>query len=207
MLPETTVASFLVVCLACFFSVNLHNVLRMHKHDDDMKPHAEIEHPSGFTVGLAALGTFVYFAETLAYSFLVFTKLFSLPDSFPFHIQPPFMLYTQIAGIILTALGYFLFIWSVITRGKYAVSWTMRDNHKLVTWGPYSYVRHPSYLAYFLMFIGLFTLLPSLFTLAPLTAIPGYFQVSRQEEELLTRRFGKEYEEYQKKTGRFIPKL
>lgn len=207
MFPETTVASFLAVCLACFFSVNLHNVLRTHKHNDNMKPYVEIERPSGFAVGLAALGTFAYFAETLLYPFLVFFNLFSLPDSFPLRIQLSFILHMQFAGIILTAIGYFLFIWSVITRGKYSVSWEMRDNHRLVTWGPYHYVRHPSYLAYFLMFIGLFTLLPSVLTLIPLAAIPGYYRVTLQEEKLLAKRFGNEYAEYQRKTGRFIPRL
>lgn len=207
MLTETTIAGLLLVCLGCFFSVNLHNVLRMHKHDNNRRSHAEIKRPSGPTIDLAALGTLAYFAETLSYSFLVFTNTFSLPDNFPFRIQFAFILYSQIVGIILTTTGQFLFIWSVIARGKYAVSWEIRDNHRLVTWGPYYYVRHPSYLAYFLMFIGFFALLPSVLTLIPLAAIPGYYRVTLKEEELLTTRFGNEYEKYQKKTGRFIPKL
>lgn len=207
MLLEPFIAAFLLSCLATFFTINLHNILKHHKHNTNTEPHAEIEHPSGLNVGLAALGTFVYFAEAIAYPFLVLTNLFFLPDSSPFRLQLPFMFYSQTLGVTLTTIGYFLFIWSVIARGKYAVSWEMRDNHQLVTWGPYHYVRHPSYLAYFLMFIGLFALLPSVFTLIPLAAIPGYYRVTLKKEELLTKRFGNEYAEYQKRTGRFIPRL
>jgi protein-S-isoprenylcysteine O-methyltransferase Ste14 len=68
-------------------------------------------------------------------------------------------------------------------------------------------VRHPSYLAYFFMFIGLFAIWPSWLTLIPLAAIPGYFRVTFREEKLLEKRFGSQYLDYQRKTGRFIPKL
>jgi protein-S-isoprenylcysteine O-methyltransferase Ste14 len=117
------------------------------------------------------------------------------------------MVYIQILGLLLTFFGYFLFVWSVVSRGRYAVSWGMSENHKLVTWGPYRYVRHPSYLGYFLMFLGFFLYWTNMFTLIPLVAIPGYYWVTFDEERLLTQRFGDEYAEYQKKTGRFIPKL
>ena len=75
----------------------------------------------------------------------------------------------------------------MIVRGKHAVSWVMPKNQKLVTWGPYHYVRHPSYLGYFFMFFGFFFLWPNLFTLFPLVAISGYFRVTFEEERLLVR--------------------
>jgi len=206
-LAESVVAGFLLVCLGCFASVNLRNILKGHKKSESGKPHAEVEYPSGFIVGIVALGTFAYFAEVLLYLFLVFTDLINSPNAWFIHYQFPLMLYAQVLGIALTVIGYYLFIWSVITRGKYAVSWEMRDSHKLVTWGSYHYVRHPSYLGYFLMFFSLFGLWPNLLTLIPLIAIPGYLKVTIQEEQLLTQRFGEEYAEYKKKTGRFIPKF
>lgn len=57
------------------------------------------------------------------------------------------------------------------------------------------------------MFFGLFFLWSNLFTLIPLIAIPGYFLVTVEEERLLKQRFGEEYVNYQRKTGRFIPRL
>lgn len=207
MLTETVMAVFLLVCLCCFFSVNLCNILKVHKRRSCVKAYAEVKRPSGFTMGLTAAGTLVYFLEALLYPFLVFTNLISMLYFFPFYFQFPFMFYNRILGLVLTLAGYFLFIWSVVVRGRYAVSWEMPENQRLVTWGPYRYVRHPSYLGYFLMFFGLFFLWPNWFTLFPLVAIPGYFLVTFEEERLLVQRFGDEYVKYQKKTGRFFPKL
>jgi len=207
MLTETIVAVFLLICIGCFFSVALYNIFRVHRLKSRVKAYAEVKRPSDFVVGFAALGTFAYFLEVLLYLFLVFTGLYSVLSTLSFHFNFPFILHLQLLGLVLTATGYFIFIWSVIVRGKYAVSWEMPENHMLVTQGPYRYVRHPSYLGYFLMFFGLFFLWPNLFTLFPLVAIPGYFRISFEEEKLLVQRFGDAYIEYQKKTGRFIPKL
>jgi len=207
MLIETAIAAFLLTCLVCFFSFNLYNILIVHKRKGDVKVYAEVGRPSSFAVSLAAVGTIVYFLEALLYLFLVFTGLISVLYAFPFYIQFLFVFYTQILGLVFTFAGYFLFIWSVVARGTYAVSWEMPEKQKLVTWGPYRYVRHPSYLGYFLMFFGLFFLWPNLLTLFPMTAVPGYYHVTLEEERLLTQRFGDEYLKYQKKTGRFIPRL
>jgi len=207
MLTETVVAVFLVFWLGCFFSVNLHNIVKGQKLRSGEKVHAEVERPLGFIVGLAAFGTLVYFVEVFSYLFLVFSGLiFGLCD-FPFLFQFPFIFYMRILGLIFTSIGYFIFICSVVVRGRYAVSWAMPENQRLVTSGPYRYVRHPSYLGYFLMFFGLFFLWPNLFTLLPIVAIPGYFRVTFEEERLLVQRFGDRYVEYQKQTGRFIPRF
>jgi len=83
----------------------------------------------------------------------------------------------------------------------------MPEDHRLVTWGPYRLVRHPSYLGYFLMFIGLFFTWLNLVAVIPLVAIPGYVVVVGQEEELLLSRFWEEYQRYRETTERFIPRL
>jgi len=207
MLTETVVAVFLLVCLGCFVSVNLYNILKVHKHRSGVKVYAEVERPPGFIVSLAAAGTIVYFLEVLLFLFLAFIWHIYTPHGFPFHFNFPFISHMQIIGLVLTLIGYLLFIWSVVVRGRYAVSWEMPENQRLVTWGPYRYVRHPSYLGYFLMFFGLFFLWPNLFTLFPLAAIPGYFSLTFEEERLLVQRFRDEYVMYQRKTGRFIPKF
>jgi protein-S-isoprenylcysteine O-methyltransferase Ste14 len=207
MQAETFTAAMLLTCLACFFAVNLHNILRVHKRRGDAKVYAEIERPSGVAVTVAGICTLVYFLEALSYLLLSFADLSLLRNSLAFGYQSSYTVILHAVGTVLTILGYCLFLWSVIARGRYATSWGMPENHRLVTWGPYKYVRNPSYSGYFLMFIGLFVLWSGLFTLVPLAAIPGYFRVARKEEELLTRRFGTEYLEYMRKTGRFLPKL
>ena len=206
MFSETEIAFFLLAHLAIFVLINLHNILIVHKRRNRQQPERMVTRPSSISVSLAALGTMIYFLEVPTYVLLVLTKLVSL-TSLPLSFQSSFLFYSQIPGLVFTSVGYALFLWSVVTRGRYAVSWNMPEDQKLVTTGPYHYVRHPSYLGYFLMFIGLPFLVPNVFALIPLVAIPGYYQVTFQEERLLTDHFGDEYLEYQRKTGRLFPKL
>ena len=198
-------ALVLLVCFVCFASVNLHNILVTHKREDRGKSIAEVEHPAGFVVSVAALGTGVYFVEVFLFQLLVFSGYGFVLWSFP--LQLPSSVYVQFIGVVLTVTGYFVFIWSVGARGRYSVSWAMPEDQKLVTWGPYRYVRNPSYLGYFLMFFGLFLVWSNVFTVFPFLAIPGYYRVAVEEEGLLEKRFGEAYVEYRKKTGRFIPKI
>lgn len=67
-------------------------------------------------------------------------------------------------------------------------------------------MRHPSYLAYFILFTGLFLLLLSLVALVPFVAVPGYVRITVMEDEMLRKRFGEAAFEYQSATGRFLPK-
>lgn len=207
MLDEVAAASCLLACLACFFVANLHNVLRARGGARTGKSDAEVIRPSGLFVGLATVGTLVYYAAAFAYLLLAFSGAIIELYRFPHHFHPPPTVHMQIPGLILTVAGYGLFIWSVVARGKHAVSWQMPDDHRLVTWGPYRYVRHPSYLGYFLMFLGLFLIWPNFLTALSLVAIPGYQRLTSDEEELLVQRFGDQYVEYREKTGPFIPKL
>jgi protein-S-isoprenylcysteine O-methyltransferase Ste14 len=207
MLPENLTAGFLVVCLTAFFTVNLHNIIRFHFGKRKSKVYAEVKLPKSPILLFAGLGTLLFFLGSLLFSFFAFSGFLSFLDIFPLKLRFQHDTYVQIAGLVLSGAGYLLFLWSVVARGKYAVSWAMAENHKLVTWGPCRYVRHPSYLGYFLMFFGFFFIWLNLIALFPLVAIPGYIRVAAKEEELLKRRFSDEYIKYQKATGRFLPRL
>ena len=113
----------------------------------------------------------------------------------------------QTIGLSLFFMGCLLHAWSVVVRGRYATSWSMSIDHKLITEAPYSLARHPSYLAYMLMIVGVTLVWMRWFTLIPWIAIPGYVLVSRREEELLIERFGDQYKVYMKRVNAFIPRL
>jgi hypothetical protein len=84
MLTETVAAVFLSVCVGCFFSVNLYNILKF-KTKSGVKVHAEVQHLPMFSVSLAAVGTAAYFLEVFLYIILVFTQLISTLRGFPFY--------------------------------------------------------------------------------------------------------------------------
>jgi protein-S-isoprenylcysteine O-methyltransferase Ste14 len=120
-------------------------------------------------------------------------------------VSPSFPIW--VTGLLVLVSGILLHGWSRYVRQEMATSWAMRKTHKLVTNGPYSRVRHPSYLSYFLCFLGILTLLPTIISLLLLVGFPGYYCIALAEERHLQDHFGDEYVEYMNRTGRFLPKL
>lgn len=206
MLPHLLTAVFLAICLIIFIIINLHNITKSTASKQRVEYQAEVARPSGAIFALAALGTGIFFLETILYIILTIAGLNTILYNSLLQLQFPYDSWVQLAGISTTAFGYTLFLWSVLARGRYATSWAMPENQKLVTWGPYRYVRHPSYLAYFILFLGLLLTLLNLIAVIPFIAIPGYMRVAAREEEMLAKRFGESYLKYQRETGKFFPR-
>lgn len=203
--PDYAASALLGVCMVSFFVVNIFNIRHGTRSRRGIETYAEAPEPSAFLEYLAGFATALVFLLSAFYVILTFSGyLYDWPLA---ALQFSELFYLKIVGIVLTVGGYGLFIWSVLARGRYSVSWNMPRNHKLVTWGPYRYVRHPSYTGYFLMFIGLFLVWMNLIAAIPLLGIIGYGRIAGHEEQLLVKRFGEAYTTYQSTTGRFIPRM
>lgn len=108
-------------------------------------------------------------------------------------------------GILCTFGIYWLF--SSIGSGITPTSAT-RKEHKLVTSGPYRWVRHPLYTVGSTMFIAFGMMADNWFiALLSILAFIGMAIRTPKEEANLIEKFGDEYREYMKRTGRFLPKL
>ena len=188
----TIAALIILVGLIIFWGVSLQNVLS--KRNKQATPQSSSPMSLGFI--LALLGSLGMFSEAMALIALDVTGHFIIDLGL-----------IQVLGMILFFAGCLLHAWSVIVRGRYAVSWSMSEEQKLITYGPYAFVRHPSYLAYMLMVIGVTAVWQMWFTLIPWVVIPGYYLVSKKEEGLLLAHFGDKYRRYMEKVGAFIPKL
>jgi protein-S-isoprenylcysteine O-methyltransferase Ste14 len=193
-------------CLLLFIVLNLDNLVRYHAGFSATSSRPEIDRRIAAPLFLAGTGTLAFFLESFLYVLLGFTK--SLLPLFTFLSFGPMQTnLLEAPGLLVMVLGYAIFIWSLVARGRYATSWQMPASHRLVDWGPYRYVRHPSYLGYFLMFAGFLLLWHNLLALVPLVAILGYVLVTRTEEEMLVAKFGERYRVYQRNVGRFLPKI
>ena len=108
-------------------------------------------------------------------------------------------------GLLCVAGIYWLF--SSIGRGITPTSATRRE-HVLVTHGPYRWVRHPLYTIGCSLFIA-FGILADNWFIAALGILAFLLMAIRtpKEEANLIEKFGDEYREYMKRTGRFLPKL
>src|SRR5512133_3365345 len=107
---------------------------------------------------------------------------------------------------ILCVLGiYWLF--SSIGSGITPTSAT-RQQHTLVTSGPYRWIRHPLYTIGSALFIG-FGMMADTWFIALLGILPFIAMAIRtpNEEANLIEKFGDEYRAYMKRTGRFLPKM
>jgi len=112
-------------------------------------------------------------------------------------------------GLVLATLGMGLIFWSGIVLGRlYSPEVTLQKNHQLITSGPYRYIRHPRYLGGMIQGIGLSLLFCSWIGLA-LTMIFAaiVFYRIQDEEELMGKAFGQEWETYCQKSWRLIPRV
>jgi len=83
-----------------------------------------------------------------------------------------------------------------------------RDNHQLITTGPYRWVRHPLYTGGIVFFTALALIMGSwLIALAALLGLCLLLLRLPKEEAMLAARFGDAYRTYQQRTGAFIPRL
>ena len=112
-------------------------------------------------------------------------------------------------GIALMLTGIALRQWSIQVLGRFSTTVQVTSDQRIVTNGPYSVVRHPSYSGALLTLLGLGlsakTWAGTLVILVLFGLVYGY-RISI-EENLLKAEFGQEYADYAKKTKRLIPFL
>ncbi len=105
-----------------------------------------------------------------------------------------------VAAIIISQVA-------INTLGKFFDRLTIKTDHRLVTDGIYSSVRHPIYTSYILLFLGFCITLQSLWGLGLLVAVCIVWFVNRIgiEEQMLADRFGDDYLTYCQTTKRLFP--
>jgi protein-S-isoprenylcysteine O-methyltransferase Ste14 len=120
-------------------------------------------------------------------------------------------IWVEVVGFMCVVLSVEI---SVMARREISDNWShaaeyqIKKNHELVTSGIYGWIRHPIYLAVMLSVIGVELQTKSLLVvlLTSLTFLVLYEQ-GKKEEQLLSKRFGKEYGDYVRRTSMFIPHI
>lgn len=110
-------------------------------------------------------------------------------------------------GMGVTCVGLIYWLFRSIGSGITPTSAT-RENHVLVTSGPYRWVRHPLYTVGS-SFIVSFGIVADNWFIAGLGVLAFVLMAVRTpaEEANLIAKFGDEYRIYMERTGRFLPRL
>jgi len=106
-------------------------------------------------------------------------------------------------------LGLAIAIWARVTLGRnWSGEITLKEDHELVTSGPYAAIRHPIYTALILLFLGLVLFINSAGAWIGLAlVILSCWVKLRQEEALMLRQFPGSYPAYMARTKRLVPLL
>jgi protein-S-isoprenylcysteine O-methyltransferase Ste14 len=118
------------------------------------------------------------------------------------------------AGLRLIGLGLLggaglVLWWTLASIGdSISPSTSTRAGARLVTEGPYRFVRHPLYTGGFLATLGIGLANQSIPLLAALPILLWWLpRRVHGEEQNLTASYGEAYRAYQARTGRFLPRL
>ena len=112
-------------------------------------------------------------------------------------------------GFFLSIISLGFWIWTQVALGKeWSPQLQLREEHHLVTDGPYKHIRHPLYTAMMGFGIGLALLTANMiFVALAVLIIIGLIARVPKEEQMMMQEFGEEYITYAHRTGKFLPKI
>jgi protein-S-isoprenylcysteine O-methyltransferase Ste14 len=121
---------------------------------------------------------------------------------------PGGLVWPFVVGIALIAVGIGLRAWSIATLGRFFQYWIkVQPGHRVVTNGPYRYVRHPSYTGIGLILVGIALATDDIWSLLAVAVLGGTGLAVRirAEERQLTQALGGEYESFAASRKRLVP--
>ncbi|HUA78797.1 MAG TPA: isoprenylcysteine carboxylmethyltransferase family protein [Dyella sp.] len=112
-------------------------------------------------------------------------------------------------GLALVVLGAALAIVSRMMLGRnWSASVQLKQEHELITVGPYRFIRHPIYTGLLILFLGDAVMVGDWRGLLAVAIVfVSFWRKLRLEEAWLAAHFGEPYQHYQARTKALIPAL
>jgi len=111
-------------------------------------------------------------------------------------------------GVALIWAGIAVRVWAIRTLGNFFnTRVVVRQDQRLITSGPYKYLRNPAYTGIVMTILGFGVAMGnwiSLITLLAFGCVPFLLRIA-VEDRALAARFGQEYEEYRRNTWSLLP--
>jgi protein-S-isoprenylcysteine O-methyltransferase Ste14 len=124
------------------------------------------------------------------------------------HLYPN-LLVVQYFGVLLLLLGFGFAVWARVVLGR---NWsgivTVKEDHTLITRGPYAWVRHPIYTGILLALLGTAVTLGTVLNMVEVPVVAFAFWLKlRTEEKFMLETFGEQYTAYRRHVKALVPHL
>ena len=169
-----------------------------------------LRRPQGRTTGLAR--KVLRLPGYLLISVLFFGLCFLLWRPLPLALTAPARIVALALGALLLFPGLALYLWARLILGKmYYVSSSMGAqlyaDHRLVTHGPFAFVRHPMYLGVILASVGGLLIYRTWTLLFITVSFLGLVLRARREEQALAAEFGEQWDDYCHRVPGWVPRF
>jgi protein-S-isoprenylcysteine O-methyltransferase Ste14 len=112
----------------------------------------------------------------------------------------------QVLGVALCGVGIAFAIWARMHLGRnWSGTPSIKEEHELVTSGPYRFVRHPIYTGMILALFGSALVTGALWFIVFLFLTANFLYRIPVEERYMMQLFPNQYPEYRKRTKALIP--
>lgn len=156
--------------------------------------------------------------EGMAFAILLLAQGISLIVAVPIYLLfSPRMFWSQLplpdwsrwlgVGLGIVSLPFLAWVQHVLGK-HWSISLELQEDHRLVTSGPYRWVRHPMYTVHVVYFLAWVLVSANLLLLINyVLTITLIFARTPKEERMMLERFGDEYRAYMMRTGRLLPRF
>ena len=200
MTTETTFRLAFWILLGLLLLIRAYSAFRVRQAGERFLPdRAAIEREGRGMFAIRFVGFFILIA------LLVF---YALNPSWMQALLIPFPPWLRWLGFFLGLTSLALMAWTQVELGtQWSAQLQLREEHHLVTTGPYARVRHPMYTSMFGWGMALALVTAHwIFVVLAVLAIAGLIARVPREEQMMIEEFGEEYKAYRQRTGRFFPK-
>lgn len=130
----------------------------------------------------------------------------------PIPLSPAVRWVLLVAGALLYFVGAAIMIWGRLALGEMhdlssSTGAKLYEGHRLITSGPFAYVRNPMYVGGYLAITGGLLLFQTWLLLLFMGSFISLPMRARREEEALSAEFGQQWAEYARRVPAWIPRL
>ena len=164
----------------------------------------KVQHATATVLAQPKLGRISLLASLFALPAVLATIVYVFMPAWISWFSLPLPLWTRWLGVVITLAGFVLLQWSQQALGK---NWSdapvLLKGQDLITHGPYQFIRHPIYAAFFLIFGSLFLISANLLVGIFWLGMIGLDIIARinLEEKMMIDLFGEQYQSYIRRTG------